>query len=63
MTTEAKSLTGPTANQPKKQNRYVTVALNHMTKRHDALRAQITKLTEEAKQLADAIDKLTAKGE
>ncbi len=44
-------LTPPTT----KQNRHITVALNHMHKRFDALTKQIDKLTKERDEVAAAI--------
>jgi hypothetical protein len=49
---EAKSLTGPTAHQPKKVNRHVAFALNHMTNRRDDLNGRIAAMTAER----DALD-------
>ncbi len=40
---------------PRKQNRHVVVALNHLNKRRDALLKQRNKLTDEIEQIDEAI--------
>lgn len=43
---------------PKKLNRHVVIALNHMHKRRDTLTDQIDRLVEERKDLLEAIEAL-----
>jgi hypothetical protein len=43
---------------PKKQNRHVVIALNHMKKRQQVLMEQIAKLTKEYEELVAAIQAL-----
>lgn len=40
---------------PKKPNRHVSIALNHLNKRRDALLKQRNKLTDEIEQIDEAI--------
>lgn len=44
--------------EPKKHNRHIVVALNHMHKRRDALTEQIERLVAERKDLLEAIEAL-----
>lgn len=44
--------------EPKKHNRHIVVALNHMNKRREALNQQIDRLVSEVRDLDEAIEAL-----